>query len=132
MSRQGSRVLLVEDETIVALAEGHMLNDHGYAVKRAATGEQAVAMFGENDVYDLVLMDIDLGPGMDGIEAARRIRGKRAVPLIFVSSRQPDELTNYAEGIGRYGFVRKGSNQGDFLEAVELALQSPLSAAEAN
>jgi DNA-binding response OmpR family regulator len=122
MSRQGSRLLLVEDETIVALAEGHFLNDHGYAVKRAATGEQAVAMFGEKDAYDLVLMDIDLGPGIDGIEAARRIRDKSEVPLIFISSRPPAEIENLTEGIGQYGYVQKGSDKCEFLEAVELAL----------
>jgi CheY-like chemotaxis protein len=115
-------VLLVEDEAIVALAEGHVLNDHGYAVKRASTGEEAVALFGEGDVYDLVLMDIDLGPGIDGIEAARRILERRAVPLVFVSSHARGEIEARAGGLERYGYARKDSDQRNFLKAVELAL----------
>jgi CheY-like chemotaxis protein len=118
----GCRVLLVEDETLIALAEGHALSARGYAVTRAATGEEAVAMFGEDEAYDLVLMDIDLGRGIDGIEAAKRILGKRTVPLVFVSSLQRGEIAARADGIGRYGYAWKGSDQRDFLEAVELAL----------
>jgi CheY-like chemotaxis protein len=122
MSRQGSRVLLVEDEALVALAEGRLLSDEGYAVKRAASGEEAVAMFGGDEAYDLVLMDVDLGPGIDGFEAARRILEKRAVPLIFLSSYERGEIEARAEGIGSCGYARKGSERRDFLEAVELAL----------
>jgi CheY-like chemotaxis protein len=122
MTRQGRRVLLVEDERITALAEGRALMDHGYTVNKATTGEEAVAMFGEDGVYDLVLMDIDLGPGIDGIEAARRILGKRRVPLVFLSSHRQDEIEARAAGIGRYGYAQKGPNQWDFLESIELAL----------
>jgi two-component system, sensor histidine kinase PdtaS len=121
MPRHGCRVLLVEDEAIVALAEGLILNDHGYAVKRASTGEEAVALFGEGDVYDLVLMDIDLGPGIDGIEAARRILERKVVPLVFVSSHAQREIEARAGGLGHYGYARKYQDQKDFLEAVELA-----------
>jgi CheY-like chemotaxis protein len=121
MTRQEPRVLLVEDETIAALVEGHALRAHGYAVERAATGEEAVAIFGEGGAHDLVVMDIDLGPGIDGFEAARRILGKRAVPLVFLSSRQRCEIEPHAVGIERYGYVQKGSDEKSFLDAVELA-----------
>jgi CheY-like chemotaxis protein len=122
-SRQERRVLLVEDETVVALVEGRALRSRGYAVKRAATGEEAVALFGESggEVYDLVLMDIDLGPGIDGIEAARRILRKRAVPLVFLSSYERDEIEARAEGIGSFGYAWKGLDGKGILDAVELA-----------
>jgi CheY-like chemotaxis protein len=107
MSRERNRVLLVEDETIVALVEDHILREHGYVVRRAATGEEAVAMFAENDGYDIVLMDIDLGTGINGVEAARKILGERVAPLIILSSCLPEEIDELASGIGRYGCEQK-------------------------
>jgi DNA-binding response OmpR family regulator len=118
-------VLLVEDETLVALAECRALRDHGYIVGRASTGEEAVSMFGDGD-YGLVLMDIDLGSGIDGVEAARRILGERTVPIIFVSSHQQGEVEALADGIGSYSYVPKEADQSILLEAVELSLQPQL------
>jgi CheY-like chemotaxis protein len=120
---EARRVLLVEDETVVALVEGRALRSRGYAVERAATGEEAVALFGESgdEAYDLVLMDIDLGPGIDGIEAARSILRKRAVPLVFLTSRPRDEIELRAAGIGHSGYAFKGGDGKGIIDALELA-----------
>jgi len=58
------RLLLVEDEAIIALAEKRSLERFGYQVENVLTGNQAVERCLRDPQIDLVLMDIDLGSGM--------------------------------------------------------------------
>jgi CheY-like chemotaxis protein len=74
--RTPPRILLVEDEAVIALAERKTLERHGFSVELAHSGKDAVEAMGNDPEYDLVLMDIDLGSGMDGTEAAERILAK--------------------------------------------------------
>lgn len=107
-------ILLVEDELIIALAEAGSLRAFGYAVRTATTGEAAVAeTCREGSDVDLVLMDIDLGPGIDGTEAARRILEKRQLPIVFLSAHSEREQVEKVRGVTRYGYVIK--NSGDFV-----------------
>lgn len=122
MRRLEPRILLVEDDSIVAFAEGHALKSRGYSVERAATGEEAVAMFGAGGAHDLVLMDVELGSGIDGIETARAILSRKKVPLFFLSSLDPEEIKERAEGLGESGMFCKGLDNKELLEAVGLAL----------
>ena len=74
-----SRILIVEDERIVATDLSKRLKAMGYEpVGRAASGEQAIALAGELKP-DLVLMDIRLEGELDGIAAAREIRQRFAL-----------------------------------------------------
>ena len=102
-------ILLVEDEAIIALAEKRRLEEYGYQVITAPTGEAAVEVFRERPVIDLVLMDIDLGPGMDGTEAAGHILRSRHVPIVFLSSHTERELVERTEAITSFGYVVKNS-----------------------
>ncbi len=61
-------LLLVEDESIIAAAEARMLEKHFFTVITAQSGEEALELFLRNPEIDLVLMDIDLGSGIDGTE----------------------------------------------------------------
>jgi len=81
-----ARILIVEDESIVQLDLQTRLRRLGYAVVGvAARGEEAVAKAAEL-VPDLVLMDVRLNGPMDGIEAARRIRSERLIPIVYVTA----------------------------------------------
>jgi PAS domain S-box-containing protein len=103
-------VLLVEDEAIIALAESNQLKQAGYGVLQAFTGEKAIeSARSASDGIDLILMDIDLGKGMDGTEAARRILENRDVPILFLSSHMEPELVGKTEEISGYGYVAKNS-----------------------
>jgi DNA-binding response OmpR family regulator len=62
---QWSRILLVEDEALIALAERRALAASGYPADVASSGEEAVEL-ALHSPYALVLMDIDLGQGIDG------------------------------------------------------------------
>ena len=81
-----ARILVVEDEGIVAMDVRNRLNDLGYAVPGVvSSGEEAFKKAGEAHP-DLVLMDIRLKGDMDGIEAAEQIRARFDVPVVSVDS----------------------------------------------
>lgn len=80
------RVLVVEDELIVADDLQWQLSQIGYEVVGiAASGEEALAMAGEQ-LPDIVLMDIKLQGNMNGIEAAKLIQEKTGVAIVFVTA----------------------------------------------
>ena len=79
-------ILIVEDELMVAWSFEGQLEDAGYTVAGiVATGEGALERVAKQ-APDLVLMDINLGEGIDGIETARRIRAIAPVPIVFISA----------------------------------------------
>jgi two-component sensor histidine kinase/PAS domain-containing protein len=104
-------ILLVEDEAIIALNESRRLAAIGYSVVHALNGRQAVDLFRRSpDSFDLVLMDIDLGEGIDGTEAARIILEAHDVPVLFLSSHTEPEVVERTERITSYGYVVKASD----------------------
>ena len=81
-----ARILIVEDEYIVAADLEMKLMRMGYQViGSAVTGEEAVALADEHRP-DIVLMDIQLQGSMDGTEAANAIRARSGTPIIFVTA----------------------------------------------
>ena len=104
-------ILLVEDEVVIAMAEKRQLSKYNYNIIVANSGEKAVKSFEENNKdVDLVLMDIDLGNGMDGTETARKILEKRDIPVVFLSSHMDPEIVRRTEKITSYGYVVKNAN----------------------
>ena len=78
-------LLIVEDNMIIAMDLKERLEQFGYQVCAIAqTGESAVVMASRAHP-DLILMDIGLGKGIDGIEAAQLIRNRQPTPVIFVT-----------------------------------------------
>jgi DNA-binding NarL/FixJ family response regulator len=71
----------------------------------------------------LILMDIDLGRGMDGPEAARRILALRRLPIVFCTSHSEKEYVDRVKEITRYGYIIK--NSGDFVlrSSIEMAFE---------
>ncbi len=90
-------ILLVEDDAIIALEETFTLEKNGYTVVSVCSGEEAVEIVVNSQNIDLVLMDINLGDGMDGIEAARLILKEKEIPLIFLSSHMDKEIVEKTE-----------------------------------
>ena len=124
MKLKGARkILLVEDEMITALAEAAMLRENGYEVLISSDGESAVEIASGDLSIDLILMDIDLGRGIDGPAAAGLIIKKRDLPVVFLTSHSERETVEKVRSITRYGFVIK--NSGDFvlLSSLEMAFE---------
>lgn len=115
-------ILLVEDEALIAMAEGEMLRRAGYRVASAFTGEAALEFLKQDESIDLVLMDIDLGRGMDGTETAMRILAERELPIVFLTSHAEKEVVEKVKGISRYGYVIKDSGEFVLQETVGTAL----------
>ena len=81
----GTRILTVEDDERIRTSVRLALEDEGWMVDEAATGEDAAAKFATQPA-DVVLIDIML-PGIDGFELCRQIRAKSSVPIVMVTAR---------------------------------------------
>lgn len=124
MSRDsGDTILLVEDEAIVAMAEEAMIRGFGYDVAVVESGEAAVERVRGDGSIALIVMDIDLGGGMDGTEAATRILELRAVPIVFLTGHAEREVVARVKGITNYGYVLKGSGEFVLRETIESAFR---------
>jgi two-component system, sensor histidine kinase PdtaS len=118
-------ILLVEDETLIAMAEKMTLEKAGYRVITASKGRKAIDIIsGANgDDIDLILMDIDLGSGMDGTEAAQIILETRRIPLVFLSSHTEPGVVKKTEGITSYGYIVKNSGDTVLLASIKMAFR---------
>lgn len=123
MADGARRLLLVEDEAIVALNTRMILEQAGFSVGTAHSGEEAVEAVREHPDLELVLMDIDLGRGIDGTEAARRILAFRRVPIVFLTSHTEQSYVERVKAITRYGYVVKHSGEFVLREAIAMAFE---------
>jgi PAS domain S-box-containing protein len=116
-------ILLVEDESIVAMSESMILENNGYRVITAGNGETAVRiMEGDADI-DLILMDINLGNGIDGTQAAEIIQKKHNIPVIFLSSHTEPDIVEKTEGITSYGYIVKYCGDTILLASIKMAFK---------
>lgn len=101
------QVLIVEDESVVAMDLASSLQELGYGVAgQAQSAEQAIAKI-EQTRPDLVLMDIQLKGVSDGITAAGTIRERWDIPVVFVTANTNSEVIERAKASGPYGFLSK-------------------------
>lgn len=120
---ESRRILLVDDEPIVALAEKQTLEGFGYAVETSRSGEDAVARIARGERIDLVLMDIDLGSGIDGTEAASQILELHELPVVFLSGHSEPEIVERTERVTSYGYILKGSPDTVLYASVRMAFR---------
>jgi len=86
------------------------LENFGYDVILVDSAEKALEVFKEHAEIDLVLMDIDLGKGLDGTQAAEIILKQRDIPILFLSSHTEPDIVEKTEKITSYGYVVKNSS----------------------
>jgi CheY-like chemotaxis protein len=87
------RILIVEDELIIAWHLGEIVEQLGCEICGSATTEAEAVRLALTSRPDLVLMDVRLGRGGDGIMAAQRIRAMLSVPIVFCSAYASDPVT---------------------------------------
>ena len=119
-----ARILIVEDEAIVARDIQMQLREMGYDVAGHATrGEDAVAMVAQARPH-LVLMDIQLAGDLDGIAAAHAIRTNthQTVPIVFLTAFDADDTLARAKLTEPYGYILKPFTERDLRTVVEMAL----------
>lgn len=113
------RVLLVEDDSVIALGESIVMQRSGYDVLIASTGELAVEMAIEDSGIGLVLMDYHLGPGIDGLEAARRILTHRWIPLIFLTAANDTTIREGSKALTGRDLLSKSLGPQAIVEAIK-------------
>lgn len=116
-------ILLVEDDLIIAMMENRILSESAYKVIMARTGEQAIEIIQNEPHIDLILMDINLGHGISGTEAAEIILKERDIPLVFLSSHTEPEVVEKTEGITSYGYIVKSAGETVLLASIKMAFR---------
>lgn len=117
-----ARILIVEDEAIIAMEIENQLQSLGYEVTSIVdTGEKAIAN-AELDKPDFILMDIRIKGEMDGIEAAEVIRNKFGIPVIFSTAYLDEERIERAKITMPFGYVLKPIQERDLRVTIEMAL----------
>lgn len=117
-----ARILVVEDEAIVAAELKERLEEIGYDVpETASTGSQAISLAADTEP-DLVLMDIRLAGDMDGIEASRQIHELLDVPVIFLTAYSDEETLGRAKLAFPYGYVVKPIDERSLRSQIEITL----------
>jgi PAS domain S-box-containing protein len=120
--RSSGRLLVVEDERIVARDLTNTLTDIGYTVVGSvATAEEAVQKAREHRP-NLVLMDIRLAGPIDGVQAAATIRSERDIPVIYLTAHSDDETLRRATHTAPFGYLLKPFNAAELHCAIEIAL----------
>ncbi|GFK95009.1 Cyclic di-GMP phosphodiesterase response regulator RpfG [Fundidesulfovibrio magnetotacticus] len=116
------KILVVEDEAIVALDIKSRLKRMGYEVAGScATGEEAVALVGRLKP-DLVLMDIMLEGAMDGIEAAGEINEGFGLPVVYLTAYADKQTLDRAKITNPFGYIIKPFEDRELQTTIEMAL----------
>lgn len=122
MIEHRGHLLLVEDEMVIALNESRILGGAGYRVSLVTSGEEAIEFVDSDPSILAVLLDLDLGPGIGGGEAARVIHAVRPeLPILFLSAYQR-ELAMDLVGLEWCDYLLKSDGGEVLLAAVERAL----------
>ena len=117
-----AKILIVEDEFIVANDIAARLVDFGYAVAgKADTGLGAIEL-AMTTHPDLVLMDIRIKGAMDGIQAAEEIRQRLHLPVVFLTAYAEDATLQRAKVTEPYGYILKPFEDRELRTIIEIAL----------
>jgi response regulator NasT len=115
-----ARILLADDDRLILAVLGEGLRKHGYEVRTAANGEEALRLC-ETDPPDLALLDMRM-PGLDGIETARALRSRTRVPYLFLSAYSDSEVVKRAAEEGALGYLVKPLDVSQVIPPIEAAL----------
>ncbi len=122
---EGKKILIVEDQVIIAMNEMEELKSVGFNPLYATSGEGAIKIVEEkNGNFDLILMDIDLGHNkINGADTAKKILKKYDIPIVFVSSHTEKEIIDETEKITAYGYIYKNIENSLKLASIKMALR---------
>jgi DNA-binding NarL/FixJ family response regulator len=116
------RILIADDEVIIATQIEECLTSNGYKVIGMATSGQEAIEMALDLKPDLILMDIVMPGSMDGITAASKINDALNIPVIFLTAYADEEMIERAKPIGPYAYVLKPLQERQLLAAIEIAL----------
>ncbi|HWQ65752.1 MAG TPA: response regulator [Methanospirillum sp.] len=119
---QKIKILIVEDERVIAEDLREMLNGIGYEVMGITkTGQSAIAFTADHDL-NLILMDINLAGEMDGITTAEQIKTHMDIPIIFLTAFATETIVARAKLIKPSGYILKPYSEAQIRTSIEIAL----------
>ncbi|MFJ6207134.1 ANTAR domain-containing response regulator [Lysinibacillus sp. NPDC092081] len=114
------KVMIVDDESLIAMDLKFMLEDNGYeVVAQANNGESAIELAFTHKPQ-LILMDIKM-PKLDGLKASKIIEQQLGIPVLFISAYSEKELLLYMNQDNILGYVMKPFSERNVLPALEVA-----------
>jgi signal transduction histidine kinase len=117
-----TRIMVVEDEIIIAMHISETLTNLGYEVSDVITsGEEAIEQAAEIKP-DLILMDIMLSGSINGIKVARQIRDSLNIPVVYLTAHTDRITLNKAKETQPFGYVVKPFTERELHTAIEMAL----------
>jgi diguanylate cyclase (GGDEF)-like protein/PAS domain S-box-containing protein len=117
-----ARILIAEDEALIAMDIDMQLREMGYSPVGHATRGDEVIELARTLKPDLVLMDIQLSGSMDGISAAHAIHSQLALPVVFVTAFAADDILARAKLTEPYGYILKPFSEREMRTVIEMAL----------
>ncbi len=124
MTERRASILLVEDDEATRTTVAGNLESHGYGVRAAASGEEAMVLW-ELRRPDLVLLDLGL-PGIDGLDVLRRIRRDATTPIVVLSARGEERDKVQALDAGADDYLAKPFGMPELHARVRAALRRTL------
>ncbi len=116
------KILIVEDEMIIAAKISMQLTNLGYEVTGILPrGEEAILHVEENKP-DIILLDINLKGKLDGIETAAQLQQRDNIPIIYLTANSDEATFNRAKPTRPYAFIAKPFIQLDLQRAIELTI----------
>lgn len=122
MELQKTKILIVEDDGIIAEDLNSLLIEKGYSIVGVAhNGSDALDMLVTRNP-DFALLDINLGSGISGLEIAKFIHEKFKLPYIFLTSFDDEQTLQQAQSFGPYGYIVKPYQERTLLTTIKTAL----------
>jgi len=118
------KILVVEDESIIAMDLRVTLLRMGYEVTSVVNNALAAIQKVEQDKPDIILMDIMLGGSLDGIEAAKIISYHHSTPIIYVTALKDEDTMKRAYIPDPFSFLMKPYSENDLGHAIERMLKT--------
>jgi two-component system, OmpR family, phosphate regulon response regulator PhoB len=117
----GTRILAVEDDERIRSAVKLALEDEGWIVDEAESGEEAIEMFARSNP-DVVLIDIML-PGIDGFEVCRRLRQSTPIPVVMLTARAEEDDRVLGLELGADDYVTKPFSMSELVARMRAVLR---------
>ncbi len=119
----GRRVLVVEDDALIRLILSESLQDEGFDVAQARTGDEAIHLIEESSWFDVVITDIQMPGERDGLEVGQHVHRRHpGTPVIYVTGR-PESMSGVDLG-PHDAFIRKPYGPVDIIRLVARLLPS--------
>ena len=123
MSEESEKqILVVEDETIIALELKHTLEDLGYQVTDVMEKGETVVDIAREQPPDLILLDIQLKGDMNGIEVGQTLRRQDNIPILYLTANADQATMEQAKETAPWAFLTKPVEDHELRNAIEIAL----------